>query len=376
MTPIAVYQYSYLPISETFIYRQLQGLAKRFDIHLFSLLSENRELFPGFSPAIIPNKSFLERLSRRYTTTTFTPSRKRFIVDILKKTKLLHVNFGHMALSMQDMAEEAGIPITVFFHGVDASAFLKNKDYVAEYARSKFNTVFVNSENMRQRLAPYLSSSTQMRVVRYGVDPSLFTFKLRTNVPRGATFLQVSRLDYKKGIDVTLEVFNRYRREVDSSARFIIAGDGPLREALQSQANKLGMEQQVQFIGKVNQLKVIELLHSGDVLLQHSVVAPDGDMEGLPNILIEAMACGLPSVSTYHSGIPELITNGETGLLVNENDTDAYFKALVSLAKIDIASMSKNAREKVERDFNADNNNKLLCDYIIEVLQTLRYPEC
>lgn len=370
MIPIAVYQYSYLPISETFIYRQLQGLSKRFDLHIFSLLSENRELFPGFSPVIIPKKSLAERLSRRYTTTTFTPSRKRFIVDILKKTKLIYVNFGHMALSMQEMASEANIPLVVFFHGVDASAFLQDKNYALSYERSNFNTAIVNSLSMKERLIPYLPKQCKINIVRYGVDPGMFPFKLRSSVGRGTLFLHISRLDYKKGIDITLDVFNRYVREIDNTANLIIAGDGPLREQLQSQSKRLNLNKNVNFIGKVNQMQVLELLQKGDVLLQHSIVAPDGDMEGLPNIIIEAMTCGLPVVSTYHSGIPELITNCETGLLVNEKDADAYFEALVSLSKIDIASMSRNAREKIEKDFNSEINNNLLCDYIEKILQT------
>jgi len=368
MIPIGVYQYSFLPLSETFIYRQLCGIAERFDLRLYSMSLENINLFPGFSPIVVPKKSVYEILSRNYKGTTFTPSRKRFIVNILKNVKLLYVNFGHMALSMQEMAAEASIPVLCFFHGVDASAFLKDKNYVGEYAKSTFHTAFTNSENMKLRLRPYLPKSTEIKVVHYGVDPKHFPFKLHTRVRKGAIFLQISRLDYKKGIDISLEVFSRYHREIDPSAKYIIAGDGPRRKELQELTIGLNIEDCVRFLGKIDHRRVIKLLQEADVMLQHSVVAPDGDMEGVPNVLIEAMACGIPVVSTYHSGIPELVKAGVNGLLVKERDTEEYFNVLASLSSINIETVSVNARKTVEEDFNSEINNRKLCNYIEEVL--------
>jgi len=221
---------------------------------------------------------------------------------------------------------------------------------------------------MRKRLKPYLPDSTIVKCVHLGVPVDQFKFKLRKSVNKGCTFLQISRLDYKKGVDVSINVFHRYLKEIDSTAKFIIAGEGPLWNQLHTQVEKLGIVSNVIFLGKIDQAKVLELLQTSDVLLQHSVVAPDGDMEGIPIILMEAMACGLPVVSTYHSGIPELITNGETGLLVNEKDADAYFESLVSLSKIDIASMSRNARTCIEDNFNAIKNYDKLCDNIFAII--------
>jgi colanic acid/amylovoran biosynthesis glycosyltransferase len=365
--PISLYQYSYLPKSETFIYRQMQGISRRFDVRLFSLLSENRELFPEFRPVMIPAKSILERLSGKFRETTFTPRRKAFIVNLIRGSKMLYVNFGHMALSMQEMAAEAGIPLVVYFHGVDASAFLRDINYRLEYERSNFHTIFVNSENMKERLLPVMRAGTRIRLIRYGIHPAEFPFRLRQSVPDGAVFLQVSRLDHKKGVEHTLNVFGRYLREIDRTAKLVIAGEGPLRMPLQDLAGKLGIAGNVSFTGAVPFTKVLELMQGADVLLQHSVTAPDGDMEGVPNVIIEAMACGIPVVSTRHSGIPEIVEHGVTGLLVAERDEEEYFRALCSLRSMDVGRFSEEGRKKVEREYQSDFNNNLLCDALNEI---------
>ena len=112
------------------------------------------------------------------------------------------------------------------------------------------------------------------------------------------------------------------------------------------------------------------MLDEADVFLLPSVTGADGDMEGIPVALMEAMAVGIPVLSTVHSGIPELIESGDSGWLVAENDARALADKLKTLGRMDAQSLQpvlQRAREKVETDFNQQVINRQLAS----LLQTL-----
>ncbi len=365
---LTVYQYHYLPISETFIYRQLQGLAAEFDLDILTLGLMNLDVYPGFTPLLVPNRSLWEMARKKCREMTFSPRQIRFMTKKLRGSSLLHINFGHMAVGLKDVIKETNIPATCFFYGVDASAMLRDPNYVAEYARANFAAVFTISNDMKRRLSPFLAPGTKIFVNNVGLPLELFPFKRRTEVKKGATFVQISRLDYKKGIDISLNVFKRYLSEHDPGAKFIIAGDGPLKAVLQQQTAALNIEENVNFIGSVRHHQIIDLLLNSDVFLQHSVTAPDGDMEGIPIIIEEAMACGIPVISTYHAGIPELVQDGITGFLVNERDEQGYLEKMISLTRTDIGAVSLNARKHIEENFDVDKTNRQLCGYLRSII--------
>jgi hypothetical protein len=107
-----------------------------------------------------------------------------------------------------------------------------------------------------------------------------------------------------------------------AGARLELVGDGPLRDELEREAVRLGLGERVWFHGSVPEPEVAAVLAEADVFALPSIIAPDGDMEGIPSALIEAMAAGLPAVSTYQSGVPELIEDGHTGFLAQPGDVD------------------------------------------------------
>jgi glycosyltransferase involved in cell wall biosynthesis len=356
---VAVYHYSYLPLSETFIYRQLLGLSKNFNLNVLTHRLENLQHYQGIQPILLPKHTMVDRLFRRD---------RRVAEGYLKGCDLFHVNFGPKALAVQHYAERLGIPMSAYFLGFDASVLLKNTRYCNHLKKSIFRAVFVNSENMKQRLAPYLPSATKCYVAYCGIPLESFPFTLRREVPKGATFLQVCRLVFKKGIDITLNAFSLYRKKSDPEARLIIAGYGPLKDDLLRLSSSLGLKDSVSFLGPIGYNKYIELLETSDVFLQPSITAKDGDMEGIPTTICEAMACGLPVISTWHSGIPELIDDGENGFMVKERDIEGLFARMESLRTTDITEVSRNARIKIEERFDHNKTIDILSEYMHNII--------
>jgi hypothetical protein len=166
----------------------------------------------------------------------------------------------------------------------------------------------------------------------------------------------------KKGIEYSLKAFSVLPNKDELNYR--IVGHGPLEKKLKKLAHKLGIAAQVDFLGPLDKEDVIEEMSRADIFVLTSVTADDGDQEGLPVSLIEAQAMGLPVVSTYHSGIPELIKHGRTGLLSKEKDVKEItnnFNTLISNKKLR-EEFAGNARERVKEEFDIHLlNNRLAC---------------
>ncbi|MDP4992277.1 MAG: glycosyltransferase, partial [Marivita lacus] len=152
-------------------------------------------------------------------------------------------------------------------------------------------------------------------------------------------------------------------------ARLDFIGDGPLLEPTRALAQELGVADKLRFHGAQPHHTVRDRLMSTQFFLQHSVTARDGNTEGLPTAIQEAMACGCITVSTRHAGIPEAIDEGETGFLVAEHDADGFAKAIAAAINVpDLPAMSARARQVAEQRFDNHVLLKLLERHIQEAL--------
>jgi colanic acid/amylovoran biosynthesis glycosyltransferase len=140
--------------------------------------------------------------------------------------------------------------------------------------------------------------------------------------------------------------------------------------------DELDLGEQVKLVGPKSQEEVIALLQDAHLFVTPSVTAASGDQEGIPNVLKEAMAMGIPVVSTRHSGIPELVQDGVSGLLAPERDSEALAERLACL--IDHpekwAAMGRAGRQHVESEFDSDKLNKELVDLYLQVISNDRSP--
>jgi glycosyltransferase involved in cell wall biosynthesis len=143
-------------------------------------------------------------------------------------------------------------------------------------------------------------------------------------------FLSVGRLVEKKGFTDLLCAYNQLK-QLGYRFRGIISGDGPLRDELTALIQRLGLESEVTLAGACTQQELLPVLQQADIFALTPFVTGDGDRDGIPAVLVEAMACELPVVSTSVAGIPELVTHGYDGLLARPRDVMAITTALAAL---------------------------------------------
>ena len=154
--------------------------------------------------------------------------------------------------------------------------------------------------------------------------------------------MQAGRLIEKKGLPVTLRAFAIFLRQ-HPDAKLTIAGEGPLLDELQDLARELGIKERISFTGFISQEELRDIYYRSHIFLHPSQTGHDGNQEGIPNSMLEAMATGLPVFATEHGGIPEAIKNGVTGVLVPERDDKALAQALLDAAQ-DCSFLSRIAR--------------------------------
>jgi glycosyltransferase involved in cell wall biosynthesis len=203
----------------------------------------------------------------------------------------------------------------------------------------------------------------KVHVVRCGVDPGAFAPRAgaRSAVP---SFLCVAGLREYKGHDVLLDACGLLRRR-GVRARLVLVGEGALRRHLEARIAREGLSDRVELLGAVPHERIPDLLAAATAMVLPSVRARDGQMEGIPVALMEAMAAGVPVVSTRLSGVPELIEDGATGLLVPERDAGALAAAMERISSDpELARrLSEAARRTVRDRFDRQRN--------VAVLETL-----
>ena len=185
--------------------------------------------------------------------------------------------------------------------------------------------------------------------------------------------LQSCRLIAKKGVDDTLRAFASIVK-IWPKAQLIIAGDGPLRGDLEKLASELGISAQVRFVGFLNQQQLRDEVYRSHLFVHPSRTSLDGNREGIPNSMLEAMASGLPVIATRHGGIPEAVTDGESGLLVAENDSAglaAAMSRMISDAAL-ASHLAEGGRRAVEDRFDRVKNIRGLEACYVELIASDR----
>ena len=282
---------------------------------------------------------------------------------------VIQCHFGLLGIKgmlLRDIGALQGRHITAF-HGVDISQNLQMLGESVYNDLFKAGNLFLPiSQHWQNRLIQLGCNPNKIVVHRMGIDCQRFAFLPRSlNSGESVRLISVARLTEKKGIEFGIRavasVLSQY-----PALEYSIIGDGGLRTELADLIQTLGVADQIKLLGWRNQTEVVELLQRSHILLAPSVTAKDGNQEGIPVVLMEAMAMGLPVVSTYHTGIPELVEDGISGFLVPERDVEALADKIERLMERpeEGAKIAAVARCRVEQLHHIDRlNDQLLGIY-------------
>jgi colanic acid/amylovoran/stewartan biosynthesis glycosyltransferase WcaL/AmsK/CpsK len=277
---------------------------------------------------------------------------------------VIHCQFGTLGLLALELKKLGAIDgaLVTSFRGYDLTKVLRNKP--AYYDELFGNGAFFLpvSKSLANKLLVAGCPPDRIRILHSGIDCSSFRFTERCKPREEAVrLLGIGRFVEKKGWCDAIEAVVNARKS-GRDIHFTIVGDGELREQIEGKISACQVEDAVTLTGWRDHNEIMQLLDKAHILIAPSITAGDGDQEGIPNVLKEAMATGLPVLSTWHSGIPELVEDGVSGYLVPERDVDALSDRLISLCDHPErwAEMGRNARNKVEAEFDMAKINKLL----------------
>ena len=398
--PLGVLVKTYPKLSETFILEELLGLERLgFSLRLYALAPATDAIT---HPAVARVRAPLVRLpeSMRGHTRAFAARHARLLFGAplrylgalgaavrrgrrglhdfaragwlagqLRDDGVEHLH-THFIATPADVAELVGrlaaMPFSISAHAKDIylsdPADLRRKLLAARF------TVTCTELN-RQTLAAIAPQAVVQRMY-HGVDHALFHPAQRlllpahspTNLSALPLILSVGRLRAKKGLDTLIDACAALRQRGQAFVCEIV-GYGEEQARLEAQIERLGLGDCVRLPGKLAREQVIARYARAAVYVQPSRIAADGDRDGIPNVLLEAMAMGLPVVASNVSGIPELVGHGHNGLLVEPDQPEALADAIVQLlAQPQLcADLGGQARQTVTASFDNDRNLQRLC---------------
>ena len=369
--PVAAqYVVTFLKPEMLHVYRQITALEAWRPVVLCEK-RENEDRFP-FTDVVLARKPRTHALRRIWQKqlwgrpiTIYRSEARRIMAKLhALNAGLLHVFFGHIGVHLLPLLEIADVPVIVSFHGADAQVDLKKPAH-RERTRRVFalaTLILVRSESISRRLLEIGCPPEKIRLHRTGLPLGQIPFYQRRAPADGAwRCLQACRLIEKKGLATSVRAFAALAR-VHPHSTLTIAGDGPHLEQTRALAAELGIGDRVLFTGFLPQSKLGALCAEAHLFLHPSELGTDGNQEGVPNAVLEAMASGLPIFATRHGGIPEAVEDGKSGWLVDEKDSEALGAALLEIAGAPerYAAMSETAARHVAETFDLAKQTRRL----------------
>ena len=273
--------------------------------------------------------------------------------------------YGTTGVMTVDACRQLHIPLIVYFFGYDATVTSVLDEHAESYPRmfQEACAVIAISRSIQRRLVLLGAPPEKVHYIPCGVDCGQFSGASPADAP--PLFLAVGRFVEKKAPQLTIKAFAQVH-SAHPAARLRMIGDGPLWNECRELAQTLGVADAVEFMGTQTHASVSREMHQARCFVQHSVEAASGDCEGTPVGILEAGGSGLPVISTRHSGIPDIVIEGETGFLVDERDVEGMARHMLRMAEDPAlaARLGQAARKRIEDHFSLEQTISALWEVI------------
>jgi glycosyltransferase involved in cell wall biosynthesis len=376
----------FLSPTETFVYNQIRYLqqvestvfcryqkSSPFDLNGISVYDKT-PLLPWKLDRMVAGMAFSFGIPISFLIRSFLTKARSFDPSII------HAHFGPDGAYILPLARLLGVPLITSFYGYDVSEFPRRfggqaKSFYRLLQRDG-NCFLAMTKAMHADLISLGFPGEKIIVHHYGIDVDEFACPRRNSESENGKIilLQVGSLGGKKNQMDVLRAVNKVVKEKNGlNLNVIFVGTGPGEEELRRYVQENNIQDRVAFHGFAphgEELKTI--FERSHIFIHPSTTLPNGDKEGLPTTILEAMSSGLPIIATYHAGIPEAVTDGKNGLLVNEHAVDSLARAIIILATDPIKRMEfgQNAREKVLQRYDIRKQIKELEDIYFNLITT------
>jgi len=288
-----------------------------------------------------------------------------------QKFDIIHCHFGQRGI-YGSCLKDAGIEgkLVTSFYGGDLSAFIRSEGPEVYKNLFKLGDLFLPlSKNFRDELIKLGCPEEKIKILPIGIDTSKLNFIKRPE-DSITTIICIARFVEKKGHKYLIKAISQVIKK-NENVRCILVGDGPLMDEIKKISSDLRIDKFVEFTGSVNPDKLPEFYGKSDIFVLASVKSSKGDMEGTPVVLIEAQAAGLPVVSTYHSGIPEIVKDNITGYLVNEKDIKGLADKISYLISNPSkrTEMGKEGRKNILKNYDRNALSKKLLRFYEGIIE-------
>lgn len=383
MLKVAHVMYSYLAQSETFIWQYLHSFENIYPVVIAESLQNldqfslpSGKLYPIYGP-YLKALQVIDKWYRRYLYQPFGYVIGHIAKRIMLReaVQVIHAHYGTIGCNYLPVSLSLKIPLITNFYGFDLSVKKLIDRKRLDYRRLfKEGACFlVEGPSMRDKLIALGCPEGKIRIQRIAIDLEQYRFNVRSwDGERNIRLLFVGRFVEKKGLEYALRALVKVKREYPFQLRII--GGGELDKKLHLLVSDLGLTDQIVWLGMQPHKKVIEELEKCDILIQTSVTAGSGDSEGgAPTIILEAQACGVPIISSFHADIPYITLSGQSAFLSPERDVDSLADNIRHLFDNSETwgQLGKNGREHVEKYHDVRKEVKSL-EKIYEFLATDR----